>query len=280
MDQKQYTLQNIFESPECLSQALMMAYANGTASDEEARKVEMHIIDCPLCEDAVDGLMMLPQTEMPQIIADAQQNLKKQIAEKSEVFEAEGGTVIEFRPNSSSEVGASSPEASPSNKKNPWTRYIGIAATVTILALLGIFMMRPSANSIADKYFDATVISSTRGMGTLDQAQFDKAVELYEAKSYTKAAPLFDNVDSIVATYFAGNCYFNSGEYAKAEDRFKSVVTKNQTWVEHAEYNLAMTYLKLGKIEEARNLLSKIASDDQQDFQNLAKEALEDVNSL
>ena len=280
MDQKQYTLQNFFESPECLTQSIMLAYANGTATDQEARKVEMHITDCQLCDEALEGMMLLSKDEFIQMSSELQNDVKELVQKKTEEFKAEGGTVIDFRPKAQTETETAVPTAAKKSGSKRWMGFVGIAASIALLAMLSIFLMSPSASSLADKYFDATVISSTRGMGSLDQAQFDQAVEYYEAKEYSKAAPLFDNVDSIVASYFAGNCYFNTEEFEKAEDRFKAVIEKKQTWVEHAEYNLSMTYLKLGKLDDARKLLSKIAADDNQDFQNLAKEALVDVNNL
>ena len=278
MDQKQYTLQSFFESPKCLEKDIMRAYIDGTASDQEVRSVEMHIADCPLCEDALEGMMMLSANEFNSLAESLQSDIQSRVREKSDELESAGGMVIDFRPNSNVEVEAPKPSATKPKKR--WMGFVGMAASIALLAVLGIFMMQPNGSSIADKYFDATVISSTRGMGSLDQVQFDKAVEYYEAKSYSKAAPLFDNVDSIVAAYFAGNCYYHIEDFPSAEDRFKKVIAKNQTWVEHAEYNLAMTYLKLGKTGEAKDLLTKIATDDNQDFQDLAKEALAEVVKL
>lgn len=280
MDQNQYTLQNFFESPDCLTTGMMLAYANGTATDEEARNVELHITDCPFCDEALEGMMLLSKEEFTQMAAELKSDLKALVQEKTNEFEAEGGTVIDFRAKAKSDAETAAPAAIGKKGNKRWMSYVGIAASIALIAMLSIFLMRPSGSSIADKYFDATVISSTRGMGSLDQAQFDQAVEYYEAKEYSKAAPLFDNVDSIVASYFAGNCYYNIQEFSKAEERFKRVIEKRQTWVDHAEYNLSMTYLKLGKLDDARKLLTQIANDDNQDFQNFAKEALKEVNAL
>lgn len=47
----------------CLNQDELSAYADRSLSVAEVRDIEMHILDCPVCSDAVDGAMDLQALE-------------------------------------------------------------------------------------------------------------------------------------------------------------------------------------------------------------------------
>ncbi len=42
-----------------LSQATLLRYKEGTLSDAEMHKVEMHLLDCELCKDASEGVLSI-----------------------------------------------------------------------------------------------------------------------------------------------------------------------------------------------------------------------------
>lgn len=50
-------LKHIFENSACLSPKQLRMYASGKMVHEEAHAAEMHLLSCPLCNDAVEGLM-------------------------------------------------------------------------------------------------------------------------------------------------------------------------------------------------------------------------------
>lgn len=51
---------NIFKGSNCLNTFQLSGYTNNTLSAEQKHVVELHLIDCDLCSDAVDGFVILP----------------------------------------------------------------------------------------------------------------------------------------------------------------------------------------------------------------------------
>ncbi len=50
-------LKHIFDQSSCLTKKQLKGYADGSMTREEAHAVELHLNSCPLCSDAVDGLL-------------------------------------------------------------------------------------------------------------------------------------------------------------------------------------------------------------------------------
>ena len=49
---------NIFEQTACLSDEQLLLYVSGKMNAEEKRKAELHLADCDMCADAVEGLQL------------------------------------------------------------------------------------------------------------------------------------------------------------------------------------------------------------------------------
>ncbi|OSZ81831.1 hypothetical protein CAP35_00755 [Chitinophagaceae bacterium IBVUCB1] len=50
-------LKHIFDQSSCLTKKQLTAYVDGSMTGEEAHAVELHLNSCPMCKDAVDGLL-------------------------------------------------------------------------------------------------------------------------------------------------------------------------------------------------------------------------------
>lgn len=50
-----YTESDIFKHTECPSDALLLSYVKGKVSKEQKRLIELHLIDCEMCNDMVEG---------------------------------------------------------------------------------------------------------------------------------------------------------------------------------------------------------------------------------
>src|SRR3990172_8048480 len=46
---------DLFSESTCLSLEALTKYLNGRISSEERLKIERHLVDCPLCSDAIEG---------------------------------------------------------------------------------------------------------------------------------------------------------------------------------------------------------------------------------
>ena len=56
-------MKKIFQATTCLSQEEMIQYANGEIAAERRYKIENHLLDCPLCKDALEGFTSISKTE-------------------------------------------------------------------------------------------------------------------------------------------------------------------------------------------------------------------------
>jgi len=75
---------NIFESTDCLTHKQLLAYADNTLNSVEKHHFEKHLIDCPLCSDAVDGIMNRNNcNETKEIIEDLNIEINNKIKSKS-----------------------------------------------------------------------------------------------------------------------------------------------------------------------------------------------------
>jgi TolA-binding protein len=111
----------IFTPSGCLNQDTILLYISGKALPDDVRRIELHLSDCPLCSDAVEGLMALsPQINVEDVLQDV----------KNKIFNTE--PVAEFN------IGRSSDVAKTRSMKG---LYIGIAASIALL-ITGYFSIR------------------------------------------------------------------------------------------------------------------------------------------
>ena len=60
----------IFAPSNCLSQQLMIGYLKGTLNEHQTHKVEEHLVDCELCSEALDGLMLVNSESLLGAVSD------------------------------------------------------------------------------------------------------------------------------------------------------------------------------------------------------------------
>lgn len=89
MDDKLHTF---LDTGPCPDHETLVRYARDLSTPEEAREVELHLAGCPLCSDAVDGLMMMDsETDLTADIAELHARIDAAIVEKD-------AHVFSFRP--------------------------------------------------------------------------------------------------------------------------------------------------------------------------------------
>jgi anti-sigma factor RsiW len=54
---------DLFTTTHCLSQQQLLDYVQGRLSPDQQHKVELHLADCELCSEAVEGLAAFKQKE-------------------------------------------------------------------------------------------------------------------------------------------------------------------------------------------------------------------------
>ncbi len=276
MNQDQYTVGNLFERTPCLTQAVLMKYAAGKLSGLELRKVEMHLIDCGFCDAAVDGYKDVGAQQFETMLhnLDTRITAHEEQTTEEEEEEEEKDNVIEFKPQ------VVQPAASVSPRR--FLPIFGIAASIILLAVFGIMFMGGgrSASDIATDHFSASLTTDARGLSDAQLVRYEEAELLHKEGKYEAAVSIYDSIDSLGATFHAGECYLQLGKYDLAAKRFQSVIDAQQDWVEDAQFDLSLTYLYQNRIPDATALLETIAGDAGHSYQKQAKETLAEVKDL
>lgn len=79
-------LKNIFNTGECLTQNELFDYLAGRLHGERLRKAELHIADCELCADAVEGLSLLTETEQHSSFENLDNRIKERVKEQPVLY--------------------------------------------------------------------------------------------------------------------------------------------------------------------------------------------------
>jgi tetratricopeptide (TPR) repeat protein len=292
MNEVHITIGKMFAKSGCVPMEMLMNYADGSLANAENRLVELHIADCEFCDIALDGIMEAGAA----VYASTVQKVEEAVEQRIQTREMEDGKVIEFRPNINPPQAAAVPIATTARfgfkKILP---LIGIAASVVLIVTFGIFFMSDSGSKIADRNFEALSISTRSadvpespegGGGNIEspaspsEDAFEKGLALYEARDFKGAASLFDKSSEPKASLYAGDCFYQLGDFKQAAARYQVAIDVKEGFEDHAEYNLAMTFLKMDEIANAKNLLEKMVQNEEHVFNNKAKEVLHDVSGL
>lgn len=70
---------NIFQNTACLSQEQLIRYVKGELTKAEMRAVELHIADCEICFDAVEGLSLAEKSKLENIQSELQLRIKQKL---------------------------------------------------------------------------------------------------------------------------------------------------------------------------------------------------------
>ncbi|MEM7037065.1 MAG: tetratricopeptide repeat protein, partial [Bacteroidota bacterium] len=284
---------HIFSPTRCLPAEILLKYANDELSKEEIHAVERHLVDCPFCEDALEGMTMAGSENFTAMLDQVNSAIDERVSRSQETEDE--ATVIDFRTQSEELPAATETESenTPSipqrnNNGRRWYGAISVAASVMLLAVVGYFMFVRSdlsPQSIATANFEEfpTLINTRGDTPTMTNEGTNlntQAQMLYADKNYKDAAPLFDQIDSIEAKLYAANCYFRTEQYETAVQRFTEIIRLGDGMLDDAQYGLAMTYLQMDKVTEAKSILEDIVKEKRHGFKTQAAKVLKEVNKL
>lgn len=89
---KNFTHNEIFKNTECPSDALLLAYVNNTIGDKEKRLVELHLVDCEMCNDMVEGFQQMK----PEHISEIKNEIEEKIDHKVALFHKNTKTTFKW----------------------------------------------------------------------------------------------------------------------------------------------------------------------------------------
>lgn len=234
----------IFRPSACVSQGELRQYLDGTMSKEGLRRVEDHLLDCPLCSDAVDG------------------------------FEESGGHMTDdledfdsFREKLPSSTTATIRQLEP---RRGFVRQAVAIAAVLVVGAVAYFSFSKSSTPTGPELFakyhrtyenDIPVTLRRPGLSDVDP-NFAMALNSYTEHRYSQANMLFERAlvsqpDNEAAMFFAGMSYLESNQVGKASGYLAKVADGTGVYAKKAAWYLIMCDLKSGNVEEAKSRLDQ-----------------------
>ena len=221
----------IFQIHQCLSEESIKGYLTNRLSGEELHRVENHLLDCPLCTDAVDGYAAL----------QADQNAGK-------------------------EAGRQAVRLQMSN----WRFFSAAAAILALIAaVVWLFPGQPSSEQLYTAYYspyDSDLDIRFRQSGeTTNPADtpLTKGLRAYAEKDYAGSIPqleayLVENPDHLVSRFYLALAKMEEGRDEEAILQFDAVQKAGQEYSEESTWYLALLYVKNDRIDEAKALLNAL----------------------
>jgi len=146
------------------------------------------------------------------------------------------------------------------------------AAAIVILAIiLSILLFRPFSKMNPDEVYAKYFQTFPKTEQVMELARNDNdflfAVEVYEAEDFERAAALFEILsDSFPirswALLYAGNSYMFQNQSGRAIELYQTVLEEGDREIQsHAHWQLALSYLRIGEQELAREQLEILRED-------------------
>ncbi len=231
-------MEKIFTARDCLSRAEIHHYLSGKLPEDQRFKVENHLLDCPLCDAAVEGFEQMDQ-DAENTLDELYEDINVRLGERT--------------------------EAAAVRKMFPWNR---IAAAILLLITAGAaWLYYQNSNQEQDylAYFeDATATSTVRGRDSdLLTEDLLSGVRLYEKENFQGSLSFFEDYlkaqESPVASYYAGLSALKTGELGLAEEYLKVARMNKEELYESATWNLAKVYISRRERAKASQLLQDLS---------------------
>ncbi|MCB9234724.1 MAG: tetratricopeptide repeat protein [Bacteroidia bacterium] len=257
----------ILEERECLSLVELSNYANCTLSADQAHDAEMHLIDCPFCSDALEGISLLDHTEQ---FVSLNQKVKEDLDKLLQRPEPRETRVIPF-----------------------YRRFnrIAVAASLAgLLAVAGIYTLQnqeqhASASDTAQLYqqsYDpvAQVAGNSRDL-FLFQVR-----DAFLAGNLEKVMEMEGNMDDndpykVPAQFYFAQAQIQTGHFDEAEINLRGIINSGEpAYIQHAEWLLGQVFLSRGDMTKARELFQNISQNQDHQYQKDALSALKTLESV
>jgi tetratricopeptide (TPR) repeat protein len=157
-------------------------------------------------------------------------------------------------------------------KKSKKPVYIGSAAVIAGLVIIGSITLFSGNNLTSEKimkqyYKVYEPPTGQRSALAKADADFTLAMKFYNTHNYEKAAVLFNKVledkpGDMQTTLLKGVANFEQKKYPEAQLSFNKVIEdKSNLYIDHAKWYLALCYLNTNETEKARHIFIAISQE-------------------
>lgn len=242
-----------FSPTACVSQEELRQYLAGSMDRAGTRRVEDHLLDCPLCSDAVDGFEASGELQLADDLEDFDSFRKK--------LPVAGTAKL--------------------RRLNPARAFWMRAAAVAAILVAGVFAYSSFFANTASTasgpqlyaqfytYYKNDIPMNLRRPGVSDvDPNFAQAIVAYNDHNFNSANMLFERAlhnqpDNEAAKFFGGLTKLETNDPAKASELLVAVANGGGAYAKKASWYLILCDLKAGKVDEARTKLDKFIAEGQ-----------------
>ena len=105
---------------------------------------------------------------------------------------------------------------------------------------------------------------------------YDDVMNAYKQKQWQEAEDLLLTINSDTANYFLGVINYQQQDYSTSINYLEKIPTTS-FWNEESEFRLALTYLSLNNVEEAKIMLITISGSPSNLYKEKAMELLDKI---
>lgn len=217
----------IFQIHQCLSEGDIQGYLGNRLSPEERHRVENHLLDCPLCTDALEGWELMAQ-EQPQAIPLKGRRIQwRFFAVAAAVLALMVAVVWVYSGSNSSD--------------RLYAEYFDHYASDVDVALRG----EGDGQALSGSAMEA-------GLESYSQGKYAEAATSLEA--FLKETP-----NHLIARFYLGMAWMEEARWAEAETLLKQVQAAGGDYREEASWYLSLIYIKTNRPDEAGAILRALA---------------------
>ena len=238
-------MENLFESSKCLTTTQMKKYLQKQMKKENQLVVERHLVDCPLCSDAIDGYTNHYNFESDTTF----ENLDSFLKEKEQKMMSK---TVDLQPKRS-------------------IRFNRMAAAILmfLIPVSGFFYWSSqSTDRIFNDHFEPISNMNTIVRGELNDAQvatLTAAQKFYNENDFESSARLYESFlvdypENSRATFFAGVSNLEIGNTERAIDLLTTARMNSTAHYDDATWYLVLANLKIDNFEEAKILSTEVKS--------------------
>ena len=253
-------MRKIFEPTDHLTVDNIQRYLRKEMNSKEQFRVENHLLDCALCDDAVEGYANTYTASDP---APALATLDLRITQR---LEKTAPIVKDLSPH-----------------RNRWLYRAAAVGALLIASLAALLYWQNSSESRLYSQHYVPLEAGEYGVKRSNSAEvspnFEKAFYYYGTENYTSAIAFFEDhlaayPDDATAQLYAGVSYLQQNTLPKAINHLKAARVNSKKHFTKATWYLALAYLKAGEKTKAQRLLTELQNSEDLHYKGRAGEML------
>ncbi len=246
------TLPKIFEKTGCLSKEELLAYAGRSIEPSLRHQIEKHLIDCPLCSEAVDGL---GESGMP-VSINTLDTINLKIQKRISV---------------------------PLKKKTHWSYYYAVAAVLLIGFMSILVLTKKNPNeTLYTAYYEPYPNAFPLVRGEIEGGTIEEAMTFYEKGEFDKALPIYNNIlikepDNHIICLYKGISLLETGNIETAIDIFQIIIDRKDPQLdETAKWYAALAYLKKNDMAVSKKYFNELIQENSY-YKEKAQQVMENL---